>query len=153
MRNLVIIREFDQNVAAEALYNFENLHKNLILLGHYGQVIEYSKIDELHQKVDQFKHQIEDLMVRANKLTASFSQDVGSLQADQSLLELQQLKFNLQKLERDTLSSVDTQIDLWKQENDFRIEIIENEIFDDQPPKLHLFHDVFMSVHKIETEL
>ena len=92
-------------------------------------------------------------MVRANKLTASFSQDVGSLQADQSLLELQQLKFNLQKLERDTLSSVDTQIDLWKQENDFRIEIIENEIFDDQPPKLHLFHDVFMSVHKIETEL
>lgn len=60
MENLVKIREFDLFVAGEALSNYDNLHKNLILLGHFGKNIELNKIDQLHKQIDLFKHQIED---------------------------------------------------------------------------------------------
>jgi hypothetical protein len=71
MRNLTKIKYLSDNID-EMRYTFKKLHKNLLTLGHFGAKIEHSSINEMHAKIDQFKHQIEDQSIHAHLLMDSF---------------------------------------------------------------------------------
>ena len=71
MKNLAKIKYLFDNID-EMKYTYKKIHKNLLTLGHFGAKIELTNIDELHTKVDQFKHQIEDQTIHAKLLMDSF---------------------------------------------------------------------------------